>query len=149
MIMKKKILLTLACAFGMSITAFAHQNSIVMLEHNGNITTYEPDKINDAIESAVDGDNVILSEGTFPMFNIKKKISVKGAGALTVIEGDVDVSIPGEPTLTTTLISCLKITGYLTVKSAIRGLKISQCTISSLNFTANTYNSIIDRCDVG
>ena len=73
----KKILLTLACVFGMSTVAFAFQNSVVMLQHKGNITNYEPNQINDALEAAADGDEIFLSEGTFPAFNINKKVSIK------------------------------------------------------------------------
>lgn len=145
----KKILLTLACVFGMSMAASAYTNSVVMLQHNGNITSYEAEKINDAMEDAKDGDVILLSEGTYPMFNINKRISIKGAGQLTVINGDVDVAIPDEIELTQTLLSCMKISGNLTITSPVKELRISQCSISRLYVNAKTEDSYIDRCDIG
>ena len=145
----KKIIFTLVCVFGMNITAFAFQNSVVMLQHEGNITNYEPDQINDALEAAVDGDAIFLSEGTFPAFNINKKVSIKGTGQLTFIDGSIDIEIPNEPTLKEALLSCLKIKGNLTVKAALKNLNISQCRVGGVDFVANTYESIIDRCDIG
>jgi hypothetical protein len=145
----KKILLTLACVLGMSTLGLAHSNSVVMLQHNGTITSYEPDNISDALDDAVDGDMIFLSEGTYPMFDIKKQVSIKGAGQLTVIDGDVNILIPDEPELSQTLLSCLKVTGELTIKSPVKRLKISQCTISRLVFNAKTYDSYIDRCHIG
>lgn len=41
----KKILLTFACVFGMSTVASALTSSAVLLQHNGNITTYAAEDI--------------------------------------------------------------------------------------------------------
>ncbi len=70
----KKILLTLACVFGMSMTALALSTTTVLLLHNGIITTYDTDKISDAMEAAV---VIILNEGTYSDINTIKKITVK------------------------------------------------------------------------
>lgn len=147
----KKILLTLACVFGMSMTALALSTTTVLLQHNGNITTYDADKISDAMEAAVDGDVIILNEGTYPAFNITKKVTVKGCGEKTIINGNVDINIPNEPNLTANLMEYLTLQGGVTVKSAIRGMKIKQCKLPySYPFKIEAFisDSSIDRCEI-
>ena len=67
----KKILLTLAFVFGMGIKASALTSSAVLLQHNGNITTYAAEDIAKAMEDAADGDEVFLNEG-----NIQDSLSL-------------------------------------------------------------------------
>ena len=144
----KKILLTLACVFGMNIAASAEQGAVVMLEHNGKITTFEADQINDAMEAAADGDVLFLTEGTFPMFNVTKKVTIKGTGERTKINGDVNIAIPDTPILSDNLLEFLYIKDKVTVTLPLKGMRIKQCWIGQVDFTANTYDSYIDRCKI-
>ncbi len=149
----KKILLTLACVFGMSMAALAVQNSAVMLQHDGNITTYEPEQINDAIEAAKDGDVIYLTAGDFPGFTINKEISIKGSGMQTVIKGTVKVENP-EKILNNVFVGYMQINGTSSdisfyVNSRVKGLRLSQCRIEDgIRFHAITEDSYIDRCEL-
>lgn len=141
----KKILLTLACVFGMSMAALAVQNSAVMLQHDGNITTYEPEQINDAIEAAKDGDVIYLTAGDFPGFTINKEISVKGYGMMTVIKDAITVENT-EKILNNVFIGYMEMDNCY-IKSQVNNLKISQCRFKcGLFFMGITDNSLIDRC---
>ena len=149
----KKLLLSLACMLGMGIAASAFNNSAVMLLHNGKMTTYEAEQINDAMEAAEDGDVVILTEGTFPTFKITKKITVRGVGEMTIINGDIDISIPGEPTLTANLLEFVKVIGVVYVNLPISRMVIKQCNVdynsnSVVWIKAKTTDSYIDRCKI-
>lgn len=141
----KKILLTLACVLGMSMTALAVQNSAVMLQHKDNITSYEPEQINDAIADAENGDVIYLTAGNFSGFTINKQISVKGSGMKTIIDGTLTVENP-DVTLNNVFIGNMEIeNGY--IKSKVNNLKISQCRFKrGLWFEGITENSLIDRC---
>ncbi|MCR4957251.1 MAG: hypothetical protein K6B13_01385 [Prevotella sp.] len=150
----KRLLLSLVSVFAMSIAALALNNSAVLLLHNGNMTTYEAEQINDAMETAADDDLILLSEGTYPAFDITKKITVRGTGEMTVINGDVNIVIPNEPTLTKNLMEFLKITGSLNVKSPIKRMSIKQCNINHNNggyvrIQAKVSDSYFDRCRIG
>ncbi len=149
----KKILFTLACLLGMSTAASAIQSAAVMLQHDGKITTYEPEQINDAIAAAVDGDVVILSEGDFPAFTIDKSISVKGTGMQTVIKGQITIEKEGA-ILNDVFIGYMHSIGdgsgstySIRVNTRVKGLKISQCRLNKgIYYNAITEESYIDRC---
>ena len=151
MMKMKKILLTLACVFGMSITASAEQSAAVLLEHAGKITTFEPEKINDAIAVAEDGDVITLTAGDFPGFTIDKQISVRGSGMQTVMKGSITIKNT-EIKLNDVFIGYLNFATdcNINVNSPVKGLKISQCRINSdIEFRAITEDSYIDRCYIG
>lgn len=135
----------MVCILGMSTAASAFSTSAVVLFHDGKATTYETEQINDAMEAAQDGDLVMLNEGTYPSFTIKKKITVKGAGERTYINGDVNISIPDTPILTDNLLEFVYVDGSVIVSNPIKKLCIRQCTMKNIYFNANTYESLIDR----
>ena len=147
----KKILLILACMFGMSITASAEQYPEVMLQHGSSITTYQPEQINDAIAAAVDGDEIYLTNGDFPGFTVDKEISIKGTGMQTVIKGEVIIENK-ERTLNNLFLGYIDFyyvypQTSISVNSPVKGLKISQSRIEGgINFNAITEESYIDRC---
>jgi hypothetical protein len=145
----KKTILLLACMLVVSIAASAFNTSAVVLHHNGKMTTYDAEQINDAMEAAVDGDEVYLSEGTYSGFTIKKKINIRGAGAeMTIISGDVNINIPNTPVLTANLLEYIKVTGRVNVNEPLKGMRIKQCFLRYVDFKANTYDSYIDRCNI-
>lgn len=143
----KKILLTLACVFGMSTVASALTSSAVLLQHNGNITTYAPEDIAKVMEDAQDGDEVFLNEGKYPGFTISKQIAIKGVGKMTVINGDVNIN-NSLITLYNVYIAYLNINGNININSAVNRLRLVQSKMVGVNFSAITEDSYIDRCQI-
>ena len=142
----KKQLLVLACFALVSIAAKAQFGQIV-LQHDGVVSVFENNKIDDALAKAVDGDVIYLSEGTFSGdMNITKKVSIIGAGINTVWGGNVNIDIPGTPTLTNRLLDAFTISSTITVKQPCKGLNIRKCTFNAIRFNALTESATIDRC---
>lgn len=145
----KKILLTLACVFGMSTVASALTSSAVLLQHNGNITTYAAEDIAQAMAAAADGDEVFLNEGKYPGFTISSAIKIKGAGQTTVIAGDVNIENTDKD-LGDIFIGFLKLDGKLTGKTTWGKLDLIQCTITGLfeQLGGTAEEVFVDRCDI-
>ncbi len=148
----KKIILTLVCLLGMSVTANAASKSDIVLQHGSNITVFNAEDFPTAMEAAVDGDVIFLGEGIYPSFGINKKITVQGVGEETMIEGNITIDIPDEPTLTAPVLQNMQINGSLSINSVTKGLGIKQChftdTFSTIYFSAKTYDAYIDRCNI-
>ena len=144
----KKVLLTLACVFGMSITASALTSSAVLLQHDGKITTYAAEDIDQAMAAAADGDEVFLNEGKYPGFTISKAIKIKGAGQTTVIDGDIVIENKDKE-LGDIFIGFLYLAGSIESKSKIGKLDLMQLKATKGGWPSNgTINEIfIDRCD--
>ena len=144
----KKILLTLACMFGMGIKASALTSSAVLLQHNGNITTYAAKDIAKAMEDAADGDEVFLNEGTYPGFTISSAIKIKGVGQTTVISGDIVIENTDKD-LGDIFIGFLNLEGSLTGKSTMDKLDLLQLKIiKGFTQSGGTVNEVfVDRCD--
>lgn len=145
----KKILLTLACVFGMSTVASALTSSAVLLQHNGNITTYAAEDIAQAMAAAADGDEVFLNEGKYPGFTISSAIKIKGAGQTTVIDGDVTIENTDKD-LGDIFIGFLYLKGTLTGKTSMGKLDLIQCYIySTIEQSGGTVEEIfVDRCNI-
>ena len=145
----KKILLTLAFVFGMGIKTSALSTTAILLQHNGNITTYAAEDIATVMEDATDGDEVFLNEGTYPGFTITKKLKISGVGEKSIISGDISIEIPDEPSLKENLFQFLKVNGNVVVNSALRNLLINQCYIEGMfQVKARLYDSYINRCSL-
>ena len=120
-----------------------------LLQHNGEVTLFDGDKVQDAVNAAVDGDIIYLTLGTFPSFNVTKKITIRGTGTTTVIDGNVTINIPNTPTLTNPVLETLSVTGNVTVSSAISNLLIRQCKISSdLRLTGAISGGALEKCQI-
>lgn len=145
----KKLIILMATVFGMNMVASAYSTSAVFLQHKGNITTFEPDSIQLAFEAAVDGDTILLNEGTFPGFEISKQITVRGVGLKTIIQGSIQIAIPETPELTATLLESLYLQyADIIVSEPLVGLKISKCTFRNFTSYCNINNCIIERCHI-
>lgn len=78
----------------------AQTSQVATLSHEGTITTfYSANALKDAYAAAVDGDVITLSSGTFTSTEIKKNITVRGAGMMldenpTIISGSVVFNLP-------------------------------------------------------
>ncbi len=141
----KILFLTIVFLLSASLTTFA--DSVIYLEHNGNMTTYKAKNISDALEAAADGDVIYLSEGTYPGFTITKQISIKGVGPLTIIDGDIEINNSENVKLTGIFIGYLDL-HFLNVKSPVNNLVLSQCQLFGTSFKAITEQSQIDRCNI-
>lgn len=142
----KRTVMAFACFALVSIAVKAQMGQIV-LHHQGAVSVFANDKMEDAMTKAVDGDTIYLSEGTFSSaMNITKKVSVIGAGYNTVYLGTINIDIPGEPTLTARLLDAMDIQAVVEVKQACKGMVIRKCKFRSIVFSALTEDATIDRC---
>lgn len=145
----KKVLLTLACVFGMSITASALTSSAVLLQHNGNITTYAAEDIDQAMAAAADGDEVFLNEGKYPGFTISKAIKIKGAGQTTVIDGNIVIENTDKD-LGDIFIGFLYLQGSIESKTVMGKLDLLQLKVTKGFWQSGgtAEELFVDRCDI-
>ena len=134
------------CIIMMSISANAITINKAMLVHNGEVTLYDGDKIQEAINAASDGDAIYLTLGTFKPFNVTKKITIRGTGETSVIDGDVNISIPGSPKLTNPVLEALSVTGKVNVGAQVDDMTIRKCKIASFGINAQVDGAVLDRC---
>ena len=145
--MKAKTLLT-ACLFMLGVGTNAANDGKAILHHDKKPTAiYDADKLSDALNAAVAGDTIYLSAGTFPTFTLDKAITIKGAGTNTKISNGVTIDIPGNPTLTSSLLEAVEVNGAITVKSDMTNFLIKMVKTTDLQFAnqLNT-NALVDRC---
>ena len=86
----KKLSVLLAFMLTASVAMYASPAKC-LLHHNGKVTLYDAEDIENAIKATADGDTLYLSEGQFAGFTITKKITVRGSGQMTRIGGDIVV----------------------------------------------------------
>lgn len=142
----KKFLLTLACVFGMSTVASALTSSAVLLQHNGNITTYAAEDIAQAMAAAADGDEVFLNEGKYPGFTISSAIKIKGAGQTTVINGDITIENT-DKNLGDIFIGFMKIDNDIIGKTSANKLDLLQCNFGYFKQEGGVIDEVfVDRC---
>ena len=128
----KKILLSVVCLVMVGMQSVKAQVGIVALHHEGHVTVFGEDKIASAIEAAVAGDTIYMSEGHFlGDVTINKAIHLVGSGQGTTINGDVNIDIENNPTVTGYMLAALNINGDVKPKKSIDGLRISQCKFKS------------------
>lgn len=142
----KKHLLLAVCLIMMSMTASALTINKAMLVHNDQVTLFDGDKIQDAVNAAVDGDAIYLTLGTFQPFNVTKRITIRGAGETSIIDGNVTISIPGSPTLTNPVLEALAVTGTVNVGSQVNDLSLRKCKIGNMTISATVDGAVLDRC---
>lgn len=145
--MKAKSLLT-ACLCMLAVGANAANDGKAILHHDKKPTAiYDADKLSDALNAAVTGDTIYLSAGMYPTFTLDKAITIKGAGTNTKISNGVTIDIPGNPTLTSSLLEAVEVNGAITVKSDMTNFLIKMVKTTDLQFAnqLNT-NALVDRC---
>lgn len=157
----RKQILTLACLL-MATMGVNAQISKVALQHRGEVTLYDTDEIQTAINDSQDGDTIFLNEGEFPGFTVNKKIAVIGkGGSATKITSSIDINIPNTPTLTSRVLDGLYLTnrttinssasqlvsgGQIYISSAVNNLTIRKCSFDAIKFNGVVKNASIDRC---
>ncbi|MBO4593764.1 MAG: hypothetical protein J5678_06235 [Bacteroidaceae bacterium] len=142
----KKYLLMAVCITMMSMTASGVTINKAMLDHNGQVTLFDSDKVQDAVNAATDGDVIYLTLGYFKPFNVTKQIAIKGVGEKTIIEGDVNISIPGSAKLTKPVLEALVVSGTVTVGAQVDDMIFRKCVITNVAFEAQVDGAVIDRC---
>ena len=145
--MKAKTLLT-ACLFMLAVGANAANDGKAILHHDKKPTAiYDDDKLSEALIAATAGDTIYLSAGMYPTFTLDKAITIKGAGTNTKISNGVIIDIPGNPTLTSSLLEAVEVNGAITVKSDMTNFLIKMVKTTDLQFAnqLNT-NAMVDRC---
>ncbi len=130
--MKKNLSLLVLFAQFFVLTAYADLAPTVMLRHNGQAKYYMNYQIQNAVDEAVDGDTIYLSEGTFQPFNVNKRILVRGAGSTTMIEGDCEIDISGTAKLTMPVLDAMCFSGNVIVKSAYKQFTLRKCKMVNL-----------------
>ena len=145
--MKAKSLLT-ACLFMLAVGANAANDGKAILHHDKKPTAiYDADQLSEALIAATAGDTIYLSAGMYPTFTLDKAITIKGAGTNTKISNGVTIDIPGNPTLTSSLLEAVEVNGAITVKSDMTNFLIKMVKTTDLQFAnqLNT-NALVDRC---
>ena len=146
--MKRNILIIMSIMFGVAV-AKADIAPTVMLSHNGQRTMYMWDEVQKAVDAAVDGDTIYLSNGTFEPFNVTKRIMVRGTGPETIISGNCTVYIGGNTKISMPVLDALTFTGNVSVTSAYEQFTIRKCRMNDLSFTESEFNDVkLDRCDI-
>ena len=145
--MKAKTLLT-ACLFMLAVGANAANDGKAILHHDKKpAAIYDADQLSEALIAATAGDTIYLSAGMYPTFTLDKAITIKGAGTNTKISNGVTIDIPGNPTLTSSLLEAVEVNGAITVKSDMANFLIKMVKTTDLQFAnqLNT-NALVDRC---
>lgn len=132
------------------VQANADTAPTVMLSHNGVTTLYKYYQVQNAVDDAVEGDTIFLSEGTFQPFNVNKRIMVRGAGETTIIEGNCEIDISGEEKLTMPVLDAMVFNGDVKVISAYKQFTLRKCQMSNLMWddTHEFYDTKFDLCYV-
>lgn len=142
----KKYLFLAVCLLMMSVAANAITVNKAMLVHNDQVTLYDGDQIQSAINAASDGDAIYLTLGTFKPFNITKKVTIRGTGDTSIIDGDVSISIPGYPKLTSPVLEGLAVSGTVTVGAQVDDMILRKCKIANFGISAQIDGAVLDRC---
>lgn len=141
----KQLLLAVSLIM-MSISANAITINKGLLQHNGEVTLYDGDKLQDAVNAASDGDVLYLTLGSFKPFNVTKKITIIGTGETTIIDGDVNISIPGSAKLTSPVLEALAVSGTVNVGAQVDDMIIRKCKIADFTIGAQVDGAVLDRC---
>lgn len=145
--MKTRTLLLLTVLTLSCIQAKADLAPTVMLHRGGEVKTYMYYEVQKAVDDAVDGDTIYLSEGTFRPFNVNKRILVRGAGPTTLIEGSCIIDISGTQKLTMPVLDAITFSGDIEVRNAYRQFTLRKCRMANLNFSDSEFYDVkVDRC---
>ncbi len=141
-------IITFIAVIVLFIMASAQTNSIAMLDHDGELTTFDNvNSLEAALSAAVDGDKIYLSSGFFggtSGITINKAVSIIGCGYDSRIVPSITVSVTS-PYSSPAFVGVQL--GELTAGNIADSVKveISTCKIKTLN--AYTFEKLhLDRC---
>lgn len=147
--MTKQLFLTV-CLLIVSMAASAVTINKALLQHNGEVTLFDGNDLQAAVNAAVDGDTIYLTLGTFKPFTINKKITVRGTGTRSIIDGSVNISISGTPNLTSNLLEALKVSGDVTLNNSVSNLMLHKCLITgTVKLNGGVTEGTIKECQIG
>lgn len=145
----KKITLFLIGLILIITPSYADTRASILLLHNGQGTSFEADQLQNAVNQAVTGDTICLSEGTYNISEpliIDKIISIIGTGQTTKLRGSINISIDGTPQITGYLLNGMRLSGDVIVQKELNGLKIKKIWIGGYFYSnANIKNIEIDK----
>lgn len=125
----KKILFSVVCLVMVGMQSVQAQVAIAALHHNDSVKIYSASAIKNAVNDAVAGDTLYLSEGIFGGFTVTKPIVIIGAGQTTSISSNVSIGKSGQTLEDGLLLSGLNIIQDIYLFGYVSGVKISQCNI--------------------
>ena len=148
--MKTLKLFALVCTTFATMPVKADIAPTVMLHHGGAVKTYMYNEVQTAVNDAVDGDTIFLTEGTFNSFNVNKRILVRGAGPTTLIDGNCIINISGTEKLNMPVLDAMSFTGTVQINSAYKQFTLRKIRTNHLLFrdTENYYDVKLDRCHI-
>lgn len=145
----KKHFLLFVCLLMVATVAKADIAASVMLRHNGHATFFAHDEVQNAVDAAVEGDTIYLTEGTFSPFNVDKRIMVRGTGWTTVIEGDCNINISGTAKLPMPVLDGLALNGNVNVQSAYSQFTLRKVKVQKVLFEGEEHYDVkLDRCHI-
>ena len=143
------VMLLAAVLFG-SVSVSAVTVNKALLQHNGQVTLFDGSNMQGAVDAAVDGDTIYLTLGTFNPFTITKKITIRGTGETSIINGNVTINIPYSPTLDSPLLESLTVSGDITVSSELSNLLLRKCKITGCCYIGSAVNGgTFEICQIG
>ena len=146
----KKYLLSIVCLMMIGMQSVKAQLAIAALHHEGHVSIYSASAIQDAIDAAVKGDTIYLSEGMFGGFNVAKPIAIIGAGQTTVISSNITIGNISSNVYSIEvglLLSGLNIVQDVSFYNTQVGTRIAQCKIVgtcnfNTSYSSNSFNDI-------
>lgn len=136
-----------------SVQTFADTRAQVLLLHNGQGKSYDADQLQQAVNEAVAGDTICLSAGTFMVGNadsetliLDKAVSLIGAGEMTILAGNINIAIDGEPSFSKFFIDGIKLVQSIFISKKMHGLRISKCFMLAIYATDDITGLQMDRC---
>lgn len=133
----KKILITVIASM-LAVVGYAQSSMLATLSQNGEISTfYGTQAFVNAYNAAEDGAVINLSSGTFTATDIKKGITIRGAGMA------IDATTNSEPTILTDDFLIGESTSHLTIEGIYHNHKITyQGNIKDLTLIRCRFNKI-------
>ncbi|MBP5769880.1 MAG: hypothetical protein J6W75_00765 [Bacteroidaceae bacterium] len=169
----KKIFLILACLAGITTGAMALSTDVILVHHQGTVTTHTGTNLYALINSdnVENGDTLFLCEGTFTCYGpIIKMVTIRGTGEKTIIKPSSNTSTYNPNGILqlqskydtgynsmdfkAPFLESLTIDGSLNFSpnySDIRNLTIRACKFKSLSVNWDYYSLVnfqIDRCQI-
>lgn len=124
------------------------QQQIATLVHDGNIRVfYGENAFINANKAAVSGDAISLSAGNFNSADIKKNLTIRGAGCTSQSTGthfvnDIHIKIPQSDTVSHLSIEGIEFRGSFYVDSMLRSPTIMKCYIERMYFK-KSFNGMV------
>ncbi len=123
------------------------QAANVVLESKDKATVFAD--LADAINTAVDGDVIYLSDNSVFSYSkglfINKLIQIRGNGT-PQINSNITISVDGMPEMTKPILEGVNVSDTIMVLKSITNFVIRHCSFGGIKFAAAQPNGLIDRC---